>query len=77
MHNCLHAITLYEQRKRFSCLLSTLIMSLLPQKLWADGGVGRFYKGFTPCIIRAMPANASMLFTVDRVTNYLNESFGS
>lgn len=42
------------------------------QKLWAEGGVGRFYKGFTPCIIRAMPANASMLFTVDRVTNYLN-----
>ncbi len=28
----------------------------------------RFYKGFTPCLIRAAPANAAMLFTVDRVT---------
>jgi solute carrier family 25 carnitine/acylcarnitine transporter 20/29 len=30
--------------------------------------VKRFYKGFTPCLIRAAPANAAMLFTVDRVT---------
>lgn len=42
------------------------------QKLYAEGGIGRFYKGFTPCIARAAPANAAMLFTVDRVTNYLN-----
>lgn len=41
--------------------------------LWAEGGVKRFYKGFTPCIIRAAPANAAMLFTVDRVTNMLNK----
>lgn len=41
--------------------------------LWAEGGVGRFYRGFTPCIIRAAPANAAMLFTVDRVSAVLNK----
>lgn len=38
------------------------------QKLWAEGGIPRFYKGFTPCILRAVPANAFMLYTVDVVT---------
>ena len=42
------------------------------QKLYAEGGIGRFYKGFGPCITRAAPANAAMLFTVDKVTQYLN-----
>lgn len=41
------------------------------QKLYAEGGVGRFYKGFTPCILRAFPANGVMLLTVDKVTNML------
>ncbi|KAG1662642.1 hypothetical protein FOA52_009627 [Chlamydomonas sp. UWO 241] len=41
-------------------------------KLWAEGGVKRFYKGFTPCIMRAMPANGVMLLTVEKVTGVLN-----
>lgn len=41
-------------------------------KLYAEGGVGRFYKGFAPCITRAAPANAAMLYTVDKVGQYLN-----
>lgn len=41
------------------------------QQLWAEGGVRRFYKGFTPAIIRAAPANGIMLMTVDKVTIYL------
>lgn len=44
------------------------------QLLWAEGGVRRFYKGFTPCLIRAAPANGAMLYTVDYVTNLLNKS---
>lgn len=31
------------------------------------GGVSRFYRGFSPCLMRAAPANAVMLFTVDKV----------
>lgn len=42
------------------------------QVLWSEGGIKRFYKGFTPCLIRAAPANAAMLFTVDRVTAALS-----
>lgn len=41
-------------------------------QLWAEGGVGRFYKGFAPCLIRAAPANAAMLYTVDMVNIALN-----
>jgi solute carrier family 25 (mitochondrial carnitine/acylcarnitine transporter), member 20/29 len=41
------------------------------KKLWAQGGVARFYKGFAPCLIRAAPANAAMLYTVDTVNNLL------
>ena len=44
------------------------------QKLWAEGGVSRFYRGFTPCIIRAAPANAAMLFTVDKVNTLLGNN---
>ncbi|PRW60530.1 mitochondrial carrier [Chlorella sorokiniana] len=43
------------------------------RKLWAEGGVSRFYRGFSPCLMRAAPANAVMLFTVDKVTHLLNE----
>lgn len=46
---------------------------LAQQLLWAEGGVRRFYRGFTPCLIRAAPANGAMLYTVDTVTNWLNK----
>lgn len=40
--------------------------------LWTEGGVKRFYRGFTPCLLRAVPANGVMLLTVDKVTTMLN-----
>lgn len=43
------------------------------KKLWAEGGVSRFYRGFSPCLMRAIPANGTMLFTVDRVASMLNK----
>ena len=45
---------------------------VLLQRLWEEGGIARFYKGFTPCLLRAVPANGIMLLTVDKVTAYLN-----
>lgn len=42
------------------------------KSLWAEGGVSRFYRGFSPCLMRAVPANATMMLTVDTVTHYLN-----
>lgn len=53
-------------------LLLLCCMCLL-QLLWAEGGMKRFYRGFTPCLIRAAPANGAMLYTVDTVTNWLNK----
>ncbi len=38
-----------------------------PQLLWQEGGIKRFYRGFTPCLVRAAPANGVMLLTVEKV----------
>ena len=37
-----------------------------------EGGVARFYRGFTPCLLRSVPANGTMLLTVDLVKNMLS-----
>ena len=42
------------------------------KKLWADGGVKRFYRGFSPCLMRAIPANGTLLYTVDKVQQLLH-----
>ena len=39
-------------------------------ELYAEGGIGRFYRGFAPCALRAIPANGVMLYTVRRYTNF-------
>ena len=51
-------------------LLTTGDMPVV-QKLWAEGGVTRFFKGWTPCLLRAFPANGIMLLTVDKVSYML------
>lgn len=47
-------------------------MAPTTQALWSEGGWARFYRGFTPCLMRAVPANAAMLTTVDAVQNLLH-----
>lgn len=37
------------------------------KKLWAEGGVERFSRGFSACIYRSVPANAVLLTTASRV----------
>ena len=51
--------------------LLTIDDILVVQKLWAEGGVTRFFKGWTPCLLRAFPANGIMLLTVDKVSYML------
>ena len=41
------------------------------KKLYAEGGVKRFYRGFSPCVLRSIPANAVMLYTVSFITEHL------
>lgn len=48
-------------------------ISSTARTLWAEGGLSRFYRGFSPCLMRAMPANGIMLFTVDKMNHILNE----
>ena len=55
-----------------ACRAQLVVALSLPQKLWAEGGWRRFFKGFTPCLARAVPANGAMLLTVERVTALLN-----
>jgi solute carrier family 25 carnitine/acylcarnitine transporter 20/29 len=37
------------------------------RKLWAEGGAARFTRGFSACLLRAVPANAVLLTTAIRV----------
>jgi len=41
--------------------------------LYRQGGIGAFYKGFVPCMLRSTPANGIMLMTVDRVRQYITD----
>ena len=41
-------------------------------KLYASGGVRAFYRGLVPCLLRASPANAGMLFTVDYIRRIID-----
>ncbi|KAL6783689.1 hypothetical protein ACKKBF_B05440 [Auxenochlorella protothecoides x Auxenochlorella symbiontica] len=42
-------------------------MAATARALWAEGGAGRFLRGLSLCLMRAVPANAVMLGTVSRV----------
>jgi len=59
--------SIIKAQRRYTDMVTTAKL------LWAEGGVKRFYRGFTPCLIRAAPANGAMLYTVDTVTNWLNK----
>lgn len=36
-----------------------------------EGGWKRFFRGFVPCLMRSVPANAAMLVTVEKVRQHL------
>jgi len=37
-----------------------------------EGGITRLFKGFSPCLLRSIPANATMLFTVEKCRQFLD-----
>lgn len=41
--------------------------------LYAEGGVLRFYRGITPCLIRAFPAYAAQYLTFEQCSSYLRQ----
>ena len=52
-----------KENKKYSSTLDAW------RKLYAEGGYKRFFKGFTPCMMRAVPANSILLLT----SSYLSE----
>eukprot|EP01101_Sappina_pedata_P001127 TRINITY_DN11235_c0_g1_i1.p1 TRINITY_DN11235_c0_g1~~TRINITY_DN11235_c0_g1_i1.p1 ORF type:complete len:297 (+),score=130.56 TRINITY_DN11235_c0_g1_i1:111-1001(+) len=42
------------------------------QKLNAEGGYKRFFRGAAPCLMRAFPANAACFFAYEKTRQYLN-----
>jgi len=42
------------------------------RKLYRDEGWRRFYRGFIPCMLRAVPANATMLIVLENTRQLLN-----
>jgi solute carrier family 25 carnitine/acylcarnitine transporter 20/29 len=58
--------SIISSERKYGTVMSTV------GKLWSEGGVSRFFRGFAPCLIRAAPANGVMLLTVQRVTEWLS-----
>jgi len=41
------------------------------RQLYQQAGIARFYKGFTPCLLRSVPANAVMWLVFEKARSYL------
>jgi solute carrier family 25 carnitine/acylcarnitine transporter 20/29 len=48
------------------------IIDCAKKMYYNEGGMKRFWRGFSPCLLRAIPANAAMLYTVERARQFLN-----
>jgi len=42
------------------------------RKLYAEGGLRIFFRGLTPCLIRAFPANAACFFAYEKTRSFLS-----
>lgn len=56
-----------KNSRQYKTIISTT------KALYQQGGVGRFYKGFLPCMLRATPANGLMLMAVDKIRNIIDD----
>ena len=43
------------------------------RKLYAEGGIGRFYRGILPCLIRSFPANAACFYAYETAITLMNK----
>ncbi len=42
------------------------------RKMYAVGGISRFYCGYAPCIVRSVPANAACFFAYEKTKQFLD-----
>lgn len=47
-------------------------MSDCARQLYAEGGMKRFYRGYTPCMLRSVPANAVCFFAYEKTKEFFN-----
>ena len=40
-------------------------------QLYAEGGLSRFFRGITPCLVRSFPANAACFLVYERLKHWL------
>jgi len=55
----------FKDKKRFKGIVHCY------QTLMNEGGIARFFKGFSPCMLRAIPANAVLLLTGSYLSEHL------
>jgi len=63
--SAIQADALVKTDRRFSGIVDAT------KQLWKEGGIPRFFKGVTPCVLRAAPANATCFFLYQTCINLL------
>ena len=43
------------------------------RKMYAEGGVPRFFQGLAPCLLRSFPANAACFFAYEKALELLGD----
>lgn len=55
----------YRENKKYNGVVDAV------NKLYAEGGYKRFFKGFSPCMLRSIPANSVLLLTSSYLAEHL------
>jgi len=58
-----------KEKRRFSGMADAA------RGMWAEGGLKRFFKGITPCLMRAAPANAVCFLLYEKSIKLLDQYF--
>ncbi|KAF0852473.1 mitochondrial solute carrier family 25 (mitochondrial carnitine/acylcarnitine transporter) member 20/29 [Andalucia godoyi] len=65
IRGCIHGDSLDPTKRKYSGWMDAA------KKLWKDGGIKRFYRGYSVCMARAIPANGTFFFMAEQAKAYL------
>jgi len=69
VRGCMHADNVDKSQRKYAGWFDCV------RQLYAQGGIKRFYKGYTPCLLRAVPANGTFFFMAEHAKSWLNKHF--
>lgn len=69
VRGCMHADSLDRTQRKYASWPDAV------RKLYAENGIKRFYKGYTPCLLRAVPANGTFFFMAEHAKAWLAKNF--